>query len=83
MKSHFDSGHNPAKESVKRQLRNLLHAYGPDFFVKLPLYKTAKLGDKYVGVEEIDLSNLEAKVKYHSQGESFYCDILDLTSFCL
>jgi len=68
---------------MKQKLIYFLSQYGNDFFHKLPKYKTAKLGDKFVSLCAFDPETLQFRIP-DGKGFGFpTVDLFDLDEFCL
>ena len=70
------------EESLEAELERLITKYGPDFFMKLPKYKTAYLGDKPVKILDVFLQSQEAYV-VDVDGVHTHCSINELDNFVL
>ncbi len=64
------------------RLEKLIGEYGPDFVKKIPLYRTAFLGNKYVKIVKVNVFTWAALVE-DQWGNKINCSILDLSDFVL
>ena len=66
----------------QEKLNHFLNSYGPDFFRKLPRYKTARLAGVPVGLQSYDGENMKFLVS-HIGGAFSEVSVWELDNFVL